>query len=565
MTLANYGIGSSRHKDPNSAKALSKSLQIRNRAEMSLKQCLKSHYRLTGDKRNEILNSIKDYYSRVPFNVIIWNKYQTKQCIVDSILLLDSKFNPYKAKEAFKTVEKMLVNLVYLPWHREFRKIYTYSGQFRLIVSEPLIGIEEVFKAAGFKPESNFYMHLVLPDDKMPQTDDGESVTSVIFDCMIAQVVFANIIEVFENCCKASRMPGDHLLSEVNCYSWIQAYFRERSHQTTQHACSNIQELLNNITNHLSRLEFSVIKSSPKNEHHPSLTIGQPSDRSEIANFKMVSSDNRQSPILSAQERTQKFLAQQSIEDEDLLKLSDDLLRLPTEANIRVAQTNKQHYTDYDGSGQKLATRPPTMDSIQRASLRDNGYIPQNQHHQESAIFNRFITKSIDPYDTFDNQGNNLSMHRCMEFDSLNHPIGADIPHNDREPLIPRQDQKFNAHQGQALFKRSNLYENEFSCINHIGQLTQPNSASHLGAPNRHQFDKHYLDGSSSHHQQQASNHLIRSPASKYGNSSNKKYELRDMDKAINNRLHWSCSSCTYNNQISSEICEICRSRRSSR
>lgn len=250
MMLANYGSGSSKQKNPNSAKILSKSLQIRTRAEVMLKQQLKSHYRINTDKRNEILNLISDYYSRIPFDLVIWNKYQTKQSIIDSILLLESKFNPYKAREAFKLLETMLINLVQLPWHSEFRKIHTYSGNFRLSITEPLIGIDDVLNAAGFQVSEECSMHLVLPNDKMPQVDDGESVTSVIFDCFLAQIVCTNIIEVFENCLKSRQLDREFI--NINQFSWIQAYFRERSQQTTERACSNIQYLLNNLTNYLN-------------------------------------------------------------------------------------------------------------------------------------------------------------------------------------------------------------------------------------------------------------------------------------------------------------------------
>lgn len=253
MTLANYGLKSSKHKDPNSTKSLSKSLQIRNRAESAFKQCLWTHFRLPDDKRSDILSSLEEYYARVPFNVVIWNKFQSKQCTLDSIL--DSNFNPYKARQAFRVVEEMLTNLIHMPWHKEFSKISTYSGRFRHIVSNPLIGAEEIFKAAGFEhgPRDS-RMNLVLPDTALPQNDEIQGVASVIFDCLLAQVILSDVINVFEGCCKSLKQNTNELAHDkINCYSWIQAYFRERSHQTTDKARASIQELLNNVSGQLGR------------------------------------------------------------------------------------------------------------------------------------------------------------------------------------------------------------------------------------------------------------------------------------------------------------------------
>lgn len=492
MTLANYGLGSNRQKDPNSAKVLSKSLQIRNRAEMLLKQQLKTHYRISNDKRTEILNLISDYYSRIPFYLVIWNKYQTKQSIIDSILLLDTKFNPYKAREAFKLIEVMLTNLVHLPWHKEFRKICTYSGQFRLSISESLIGIEEVFKAAGFKNSAENPMHLILPDSRMPQVDDSESVTGVIFDCLMAQIICNNIIEVFENLCKSKQQIDENVIN-INLYSWIQCYFRERSQHTTERACSNIQELLNNVSNHLSKLDFSAIKSTAQSNR----VVNQSNDR-DLAGLASKSLgtnsslDIRRSPKPSAQERTREFLAQKTRDEVDnLLTLPSDLLRIPT-----------------------------------------------TSHHSAISL----------------NQNSN---------DSINHLSMSEIDtpiNNDREPLIPYR--KPMQHQSQAQppvssSKRNSLYDNEFEG-GASSHLTKSNGHGHLGLNRTHHFDEPYFSEFSSHPQLPS--------YTKYNSSPYRKYESRDIDnnKLTNGKTHWSCGSCTYNNQ-GSEICEICRNRRPSR
>lgn len=573
MTLANYGIGSSKQKDPNSAKVLSKSLQIRTRAEVLLKQQLKSHHRITIDKRNEILNLISDYYSRLPFNLVIWNKYQTKQSIIDSILLLDSKFNPYRAREAFRLIETMLINLVQLPWHKEFRKIYTYSGQFRLSISEPLVGIEDVLHAAGFQESKECSMHLILPDDKMPQVDDGESVTSVIFDCLVAQVVYTNIIEVFENCFKSKQFEENS--NNINHYSWIQAYFRERSLHTTERACSNIQELLNNLTNYMSKIDFSAIKSSAQNN----IVANQSIERNTTGLTRRVSSssshnDVRGSPKLSAQERTREFLAQQSHEDDNLLTLPSDLLRIPSSSDgtsKKVSSLNK--YNDQESGlareRQQSSVRASYDEAIKQRALLNNGY-NTHQYHQQALYDHKSSSKPIEPYDSADYHNNTLNLHR-ISTDSMNHPSISEIdtPINyDREPLIPYRRSAPQQNPLQSS-KRNSLYDNDFEDNATSGHMLKSNGSGQLGSGRGHHFDEPYFSESSSHPQLSSyTNNQIRgSTVSKYSSSPYKRYESRDHDnsKSTNGRSFWSCGSCTYNNQINSEICEMCRNRRPSR
>lgn len=266
MTLANYGLGKS--KDVNPAKVLSKALQIRVKAEFLLHQHLKTNSKLNDEKRLEIINLLKDYYSKIPFNSITWNKYQTKQCLVETIFTFDHKFNPYKTRDAFACIEQMLINLVHLPWLKEFYRIYLYSGKFRLCISEHIFDVEQIFLEAGYEYQEANPWHLVFPSDKLPSKDETESVLSVIFDCLMAGLVCNNIIEVYESNCKhhvktsplalSMSFGGEDCYPHINHYSWIQSYFKERCLQTTDVAAANIQELLNNISNHLASLSISA-------------------------------------------------------------------------------------------------------------------------------------------------------------------------------------------------------------------------------------------------------------------------------------------------------------------
>lgn len=587
MTLANYGIGSSRHRDPNSAKVLSKSLQIRNRAELLLKQHLKAHFRTSSEeKRNDILCQISDYYSRIPFNVVIWNKYQTKQCIIDSIQLLDSKFNPYKARDSFRMVEKMLINLVYLPWHTEFRKIFTYSGQFNLSISKPLIGIEEVFKAAGFECDNQDPLHLVLPDDRMPQIDDGESVLSVIFDCLLAQVVMTNIIDIFESNCL--RTMSKNQLSELieyiksdndmmNCYSWIQAYFRERSIQITDKATSHVQELLNNMVNFMSKVDTS--KSNIGQRH-----LAERIDNlGEDIKIKSLSNSS-----LTPQDRTREFLAKQSAHDDNIITIPSDLLKLPSAS---MESKNLINNTATNLLDNNITQRQINIKQQQQHQFINNGY-NLNQHPQQQkqtlAIRSNKLHSIDQPQDMVDNRLTNLmNLHpRNNDFSMST----VDLPHNDREPLIPKYAKRLTSMSSQQINSTANQSSRKINILEHsinpsIGHPYQINNPPPNLSNSRTKLDDQFLVASSSHFNQNQRLNNQQMPASsnfqngrggihsKYNyndnNSPSKKYnEFRDIennDRQPNSRSHWSCGTCTYNNLANSEICEMCRNRRSLR
>lgn len=545
MTLANYGIGSSKQKDPNSAKVLSRSLQIRNRAEQALRQCLKSHYRVTVDKRNDIMASLTDYYSRIPFNVVIWNKYQVKQCIIDSISVLDVRFDPYKAREAFKTIETMLLNLTYLPWHSEFRTIYTYSGQFQLLVSKPLVEPETVLEAAGFQRSPDCHLHLVLVNDKMPQVDDSESVTSVLFDCMLAQVVLSNIIEVYENICRTSKLEPIQS-SEINGYSWIREYFRERSHHTTEKACSNIQEILNNLANNLARLETIQYKSN-----------SGPSDKtSNLASQKIncvgngIGEPSKQTP----QERTREFLAQQSQDDDNLLTLSNNLLRLPSESTRNLTQQAIKHNeSDNATTFKNTTTRNGFKESTKLNNPSINGY--NSNQYSKRTLFDRLPSESTDIFDSIDyTSRNNAAPPLYIQPNSRD----VDIPSNDCEPLLPRYDRRVAQSYSQPQLKRTSMYDNDFD---NAGYQAKSTNATQLSAS---RYESH-LDETSSH-APQASSNVLRglNSSGRFNSSPYKKYESNNIDisKNSNSRLTWACGLCTFNNSVVSDICEMCRNRR---
>lgn len=559
MTLANYGIGFNKHKDTNFTKVLSKCLQIRNRAELAFKQCLKNRYKTTPEKRNEFIQSIAEYYSRLPFNVVIWNKYQTKQCINDSIFL-NPDFNPYKAKEAFRLVEEMLINLVWLPWHQEFKKIHTYSGHYRLFVSGPLIGIEEVFKAAGFQESFDCPLHLLIPEDKMPQVDEGECVTSVIFDCMIAQVVCSDIIDVFENVCRTSKLHINDYCDYISRYQWIQRYFRERVDQTSDRACHSIQDLLNDLANHLMRPDTKTlqIKSQPVDY------LGETSNKnSEFAQR----SSSKESLKSNTQLRTREFLASQMLENNSI---PNELLRIPS-SKVDIYNRRRLPEVNQFNAPRSSNIRPSIQEihnhSYNQPPMLNNGFDTNQYQKQSSYDFTDCLTR----HNTNSHRNNSESLSTPCH----HHLVEIDTPHSDREPLIPKYDRRPASlhHSSIHNYKKGNIYDDGFNNhstiksngVSHFGQMIS-SSREHF-RDNHIDFDRHHHQPSS--HSQISSENHNRLNLSKYSNPLQRKYESRDLPNdtniLANNRTYWSCGSCTYNNLFSSEICEMCRGRRPSR
>lgn len=530
MTLANIGLDFTRHKDSSSAKTLSKSLQIRNRAELSLEQCLKTHFKIINEKRNSIIELISDYYSRIPFDMIIWNKYQIKQCIIDSILLLDTKFDPYKAREAFRLIEAMLINLVQLPWHQEFRKIQTYSGEFVMSINQPLIDVVEVFKAAGFKHiPGEDQSHLLLPETMLPSEDDSESVKGVIFDCLVAQVVLTNIIEVYENCAKAAKQPLDKS-SHFSHRSWIQSYFRERCYQTTEVACTKIQDLLNEVAYLMTKSgESSLAGSTSRLCNRRNLVQPtQPSERSDI----VVTDSHEISPKISAQERTRKFLAQQSRND-DLIEQS--LLKIPPELEPTRKVNQPTKFIDDDSLPQSTYSNK-IRGAGQRSTYDShlgNGHHPHQQLTAHNARSTQRQLSSLTDTVVYNDE---VDRHRPM----------MDLQHNDRELLIPKQERR--SVQSNATINTSKTNTYSLDC-----------DVEHNFQPVRHR----YIADTPSQLQNSGSTRSSSTASKAHEYSSYSKYEPRHT-RLINDKDIWSCSSCTYNNQPFSEVCEMCCLRRPS-
>lgn len=556
MTLANYGIKSSKYKDPISAKSLNKSLQIRNRAESSLKHCLKTFHRVPKDKRNDIIGALEEYYSRVPFNVLVWNTNQTKQCVENSILSLDYDFNPYRAREAFRTIEEMLINLEYLPWHKEFTKIFTYSGGFKHTISDPLADAESVLKAAGFEQESDDRpMHLVIHPKGAQQVERFELIAHVIFDCMLAQVIMSDIIDVFENCCKASKTaPSQVPNNEINCYTWIQHYFRERSHQISEKACSSIQELLNNITNHLTKHRMTSVKTSSRNERS---LDGPNLDRvNEISYPKKETGDTQQ----------RKLMIPKSIEDSNLFKLSDDLLKLPNYSE----HANRSLVTKRDPAC-IIESRSTDHSSIPFHNGETHADLPREtitSQYANHAI--RSLPKSREILDMIDSQvttgrANNNS-DNDNEFSA--HAIRPDVFPTDRELLIPKQERKYVApnqresyrhnYQAQPISNRQ-PYRSQVD-VSPGNLIDQYRNHSAVGtSKSNHEDPSRFRNSPSSQLLQAAS----KSSSSRYdSDTDHRRYEYRDADRPFSSRSYWSCNSCTFLNQTSNDICEICGNRK---
>lgn len=259
MGLADYKHGSGRKKSVNKSKSLSKALQLRNRAEIALQRALKSNYCLNGQQRNNIVDMLADYYSKIPFEALVWNKYQVKNCVIESIMTLNQNFNPYSARKAYELIEAMLTYLITLPWHVEFRRICTYSGTFKTYINAPLVEAESILMAAGYEKIPGQPMQYTIPDNKMPQVDQTESVISVILDCLLAQVIMTNLIEVFEACYTLSNQPSElRPACPVNCDSWIKSYMKERSLDAPDINNDAINLILNNLTNSIARIDLDA-------------------------------------------------------------------------------------------------------------------------------------------------------------------------------------------------------------------------------------------------------------------------------------------------------------------
>lgn len=235
------------------SKTLNKALQLRTKAENLFKRQLiiqqpSKHHCIISDNddiRQEILKLLYDYYARIPLTNLLWNTSDVKQCLHDSMALLDH-FDPYKAKQAFKLVASMLMNLINWPWLKEYHRIHTYGGLFKSLILSQLCQDKciNIFRRVGYQLVNDT---LELTDFKCSQKS-MDIVTSIIFDCLLAETTCQDIIDVYENSRLCKSISASKQSIHVNFKSWIKFYYRQRLDLLSDCSAFNIHNKLNSIS-----------------------------------------------------------------------------------------------------------------------------------------------------------------------------------------------------------------------------------------------------------------------------------------------------------------------------
>ena len=301
------------------------------------------------------------------------------------------------------------------------------------------------------------------------------------------------------------------------------------------------RQIFTGVLPSITKLKFTSAKSSSRIEYYPAAASSStpkrdPTDYSDSAK------------LASHQQQVRKFLSQKSLED---------LLKIPNSSvtDVRPVTQHRQYITNNDESRAINGLSHTTLgDTTHQKTWRNDDLMSHVQHRPPPV--SRHVAKLGESYDMIDSHSNSNMAREFEKLDSRIQAIRVDAPHNDREPLLQRHERRFNAQQhndeGLQLDRISPLGSSQFY-RSQTGPFSNNINYHSSGLTSRFQHEKPALYGAQISSQ---------NSSSRYDSSSNRKYESRDTDRTFNSRLHWSCGSCTFNNSMISEICEMCGNRK---
>ena len=142
------------------------------------------------EMRTKIECLIAEYLSLVP-NTHKFNFYEVSHCLNTSITENQS-FSAYKASNAFEALEKYATNLITLPWRNEYHSICPYSGFYKHVIDKHLIGAENILFLMGYVENRSKGIYQLVPPI------DPDRVCRVSLECLVAFVELQIMIQIRE-------------------------------------------------------------------------------------------------------------------------------------------------------------------------------------------------------------------------------------------------------------------------------------------------------------------------------------------------------------------------------
>jgi len=148
--------------------------------------------------RKKLEGLVGDYLSIVP------QQRKFVSSATGEIILNSAKLKPdfslIKAANAFRAIEQYAANIINQPWRQEFWSIRQYSGFYKHSVETALFGAEKMFLDMGYSANSGQAQVLCLAQPRVGQHPVNiDMVTSVARDCVLACVECHLLAEIHNN------------------------------------------------------------------------------------------------------------------------------------------------------------------------------------------------------------------------------------------------------------------------------------------------------------------------------------------------------------------------------
>lgn len=104
------------------------------------------------------------------------------------------KFSPSHVSDGFERLEKYATNLIRHSWRHEYRVVHSYSGFYRHLIQNCLIGVLPVMHAMGYRERDPDHPGQFI----LEQFLDPDRLTSIALDCLVAFVELQIMLQMRE-------------------------------------------------------------------------------------------------------------------------------------------------------------------------------------------------------------------------------------------------------------------------------------------------------------------------------------------------------------------------------
>ena len=511
---------------------------------------------------------------------------QFSNCFNRSIIE-NPEYSAYKASSAFEALEKYATNLLMHPWRKEYHVICPYGGFYRHNIHKVLVGAEHIISLMGFEynssKESFELIHSIIDPDK---------VSKVSLECLVAFVECQIMIQIRD---------------EVKSKGYSDCTWQEIHLIRTEYTCG-ITDSVKLICERRKTAKLIDYESSPKTKKPPQ-NYHWSSNGCSLIDDKVLSSENQQQHKKSLSYHD--YLYNQDGDQPDSRAESFDLLNYPIMNHHHVYPMPPPCHYCYPTYNPSLPIAPSTSSSHQYItptvpSITKSSHSSTHSNQQKVQTSSKAIQAEL--YDTIndvESKFNKLTLNTANSRKS-NDTVKSSVSVQTRNiSSIPSTD-------NLRSEKRSSYYDNvdpiislesDLDSIEFIdkksieqGNKKSQTSLERIKQNSLERIKQNSLEKTKQNSLEKTKNCLkmkgfesgLSSSSSKNQNNlqmkAGKSQDNRSSDLSSQNvsslqnvvttikvqsekdtkKDGWSCSSCTYLNGSSREICEMChRSKQS--